>query len=102
MNLPETPLNIKLGLDLDKIAAGVNPSGLDPEIEKKAEEYAKRDWQMSIKPMIDAVFNGLEYEKLDVEMLAAMQNALFNHKYEVLMTSDSKKEEAKKNNLRWA
>lgn len=92
----------KLGLDLDKIAAGVNPSGLDPEIEKKAEEYAKRDWQMSIKPMLDSVFNGVEYEALDVEMLAAMQNALFTHKYDVLMTSDNKKEEAKKHNLRWA
>ena len=91
-----------MGLDLDKIAEGVNPSGLDPEIEKKAEEYAKRDWQMSVKPMLEAVFVPGTNNELPVETLADLQNALFTHKYEVLKNSDDKKAEAKKSNLRWA
>ena len=86
-------------LDLDKIAAGVNPSGLDPEIEKKAEEYAKREWQMSVKPMLDAVFTG--DDSLPVTTIAELQNALFEHKYTVLLNADAKKTEAKKHNLRW-
>jgi len=87
------------GIDLDKIAAGVNPSGLNPEIEKKAEEYAKRDWQMSVKPMLDVVFTG--NDELPVETIADLQNALFQHKYDVLVASDEKKEAAKANKLRW-
>lgn len=89
-----------MALDLDKIAEGVNPSGLNPEIEKKAEEYAKRDWQMSIKPMLDKVFT--EGDALPIETIAQLQNALFENKYEVLLNSDTKKEVAKANNLRWA
>lgn len=89
-----------MALDLEKIAEGVNPSGLNPEIEKKAEEYAKRDWQMSIKPMLDKVFTG--NDALPVETIAELQNALFDNKYEVLLNSDTKKEVAKANNLRWA
>ena len=89
-----------MALDLDKIAEGVNPSGLNPEIEKKAEEYAKRDWQMSIKPMLVKVFT--EGVALPVETIAQLQNALFENKYEVLLNSDTKKEQAKANNLRWA
>lgn len=87
------------GLDLDAIATGMNPSGLDPEIEKKAEEYAKRDWQMSVKPMLDKVFTG--NDELPVGTVAELQDALFTHKYEVLVAADNKKEEAKKNKLRW-
>ena len=87
------------GLDLDKIAEGVNPSGLNPEIEKKAEEYAKRDWQMSMKPVLDKVFAGRD--ELSIETIAELQNALFNHKYDVLMNAEDKKETAKINNLRW-
>ena len=88
-----------MALDLDKIAEGVNPSGLNPEIEKKANEYAKRDWDMSVKPMLDAVFT--EGDALPVSTIADLQNALFEHKYEVLTKSDAKKETAKVNNLRW-
>lgn len=91
-----------MALDLEKIAEGVNPSGLNPEIEKKAEEYAKRDWQMSIKPMLDKVFVPGSNNALPVETVAELQNALFENKYEVLLNSDNKKEQAKKNNLRWA
>jgi hypothetical protein len=90
-----------MALDLDKIAAGVNPSGLDPEIEKKAEEYAKRDWQMSIKPMLDAVFKPGTNDELPIQTIADLQNALFEHKYDVLLNADNKKAEAAKNNLRW-
>lgn len=88
-------------LDLDKIAAGVNPSGLDPEIEKKAEEYAKREWQMSVKPMLDAVFVPGSQDELPIATIAELQNALFEHKYAVLLNADAKKAEAKKHNLRW-
>ena len=88
-----------MALDVDNIAAGLNPSGLDPEIEKKAEEYAKRAWLMDVKPMLDKVFKG--NDELPTETIAELQNALFDHKYEVLLASDSKKAEAKKNNLRW-
>lgn len=88
------------GLDLDKIAEGVNPSGLNPEIEKKAEEYAKRDWQMSMKPVLDKVFTG--DNALPIETVAEIQNAMFEHKYEVLLNSAEKAETAKKSNLRWA
>ena len=91
-----------MALDLEKIAEGVNPSGLNPEIEKKAEEYAKRDWQMSIKPMLDKVFVPGSNDALPIETIAELQNALFENKYEVLLNSDTKKEQAKKNNLRWA
>ena len=91
-----------MALDLDKIAEGVNPSGLNPEIEKKAEEYAKRDWQMSIKPMLDKVFVIGSNNELPIETIAELQNALFENKYEVLLNSDTKKEQAKANNLRWA
>ena len=87
------------GLDLDKIAEGVNPSGLNPEIEKLAKEYGKRDWQMSIKPMLDAVFTG--NDELPIDTIAQLQNALFEHKYTVLLNADEKKHEAKKNNLLW-
>ena len=90
-----------MALDLDKIAAGVNPSGLDPEIEKKAEEYAKRSWQMDFKPVLEKVFAG-ENNALPISTIAEIQQTLFEHKYQVLLNSETKAEEAKKQNLRWA
>ena len=89
-----------MALDLDKIVAGVNPSGLDPEIEKKAEEYAKRSWQMDFKPVLEKVFAG--DDALPISTIAEIQQTLFEHKYQVLLNSETKAEEAKKQNLRWA
>ena len=89
-----------MALDLDKITAGLNPSGLDPEIEKKAEEYAKRSWQMDFKPVLEKVFTG--DDALPISTIAEIQQTLFEHKYQVLLNSETKAEEAKKQNLRWA
>ena len=91
-----------MAIDTDKIAEGVNPSGLDPEIEKKAEEYAKRDWQMSIKPVLDKVFPAGTNDELPMSTIAEIQNALFEHKYEVLENAANRADEAKANKLRWA
>lgn len=88
-----------LGLDIDKIAENLNPSGLNPEIEKKAEEYAKRDWQMSVEPMLSKVFTGAD--ALSEDCITELQNALFDHKYEVLEKAEGKKDTAKKLNRRW-
>lgn len=84
-------------MTLEELKAGINPSGLNPELEAKAEEYAKRDWTMNFKPVLERT--GLLD---DLELVSKVQDALFNLKYEYLANKESKEIEAKSNNLRWA
>ena len=84
-------------VDLDKIAAGLNPSGIDPVLEAKANEYGKRSWQMDFKPVLTAVFG----EEWLVSNEVALQNALFAHKVSVLENLESKELERAATGKRW-
>lgn len=92
----ETPEVEKQQINLADMAAGLSGTGLDPDIEKKAEEYSKRDWQMTVKPMLEKVFPDLGEDKI-----AEVQEAMFQHKYSVLENAQNNKVEAKKANRRW-
>ena len=86
-----------MAIDLDKIAAGVNPSGISPEIEKKADEYGRRAWTMDVQPILTKVLG----DQLTPELEAEFQQALFNHKVAVLEASEDKKETLVKLGKRW-
>lgn len=84
-------------VDLDKIAAGLNPSGIDPVLEAKANEYGKRSWQMDFKPVLVGVFG----EEWLATHEVALQNALFSHKVSVLENLESKELERAATGKRW-
>ena len=86
-----------MAIDLDKVAAGVNPSGIDPAIEKKADEYGRRAWMMDMKPILEEVLG----EDLTPELEANFQNALFAHKVKVLEAAEEKAATNKELGKRW-
>ena len=88
---PKAPLSIEALRQL------LNPTGLDPDLEIKAEELAKRDWQMSFKPVLENI--GLLQ---DIELVAKIQNEIFRTKYKYLEEKEIKDAKAKEAGLRWA
>ena len=89
--------NTNKGVDLEKLKQGINPSGLDPDLETKAEAYAKRDWQMNFKPVLERT--GLIE---DIDAVRQIQEALFQLKYEYHELSKDKANIAKQQKLRWS
>ena len=94
-------------LDLQAIQAKTQ-DGRDPQIEKKAMEYSKRDWQMTIEPLFTKL---VEVEGLHAVVksafksdafIAIVQQEMMNHKYEVLENSDTAKTELAKTSLLFA
>lgn len=95
--LEETQTKPTTTVDLKLLREGLNPSGLDPDLEIKAEEYAKRDWLMSFRPVLERC-GMLD----DVKLVSTIQETLFQIKYEYLENKEDKAKEAKQLNLRWA
>jgi len=86
-----------MAINLDEIAQGLNPSGIDPEIEKKADEYGRRAWTMDMQPVLSKVLG----DQLTPELEAEFQNALYAHKVRVLEASQIKSETNKSLGKRW-
>lgn len=86
-----------MAIDVDKIAAGLNPSGIDPEIERKADEYGRRSWTMDFAPVLTNVMG----DDLTPELEAKLQQALFSHKVKVLEASAERAETNKELGKRW-
>lgn len=89
-------MNINAKLDVEALKQGLNPSGLDPELESKAEDYAKRSWQVDFEPVLTRL--GLTQ---DLELVASLQDELFKLKYEYLLNNKNKENSAKEAGLRW-
>ena len=89
-------MNINATLDVESLKKGLNPSGLDPELESKAEDYAKRSWQVDFEPVL--VRLGLTQ---DLDLVASLQEELFKLKYEYLLNNKNKENSAKEAGLRW-
>lgn len=83
-------------LDVASLKAGLNPTGLDPDLEIKAEEYAKRSWQLEFEPVLSKL--GLLQ---DVNLVANIQNEIFNTKYAYLVNANDREIKAKEAGLRW-
>ena len=83
-------------LDTEALKKGLNPTGLDPDLEIKANDYAKRSWQVDFEPVLRNL--GLTQ---DLELVASIQNELFNVKYSYLEASQQKEMSAKEAGLRW-
>jgi len=90
-----------MAIDTDAMAAGLNPSGIDPEIEKKAKQYSKADWDMTVKPMLDKVFPAGSNHELPVETIIEIQQTMLENKIEALTKSSQKKLAAEKAGLLW-
>lgn len=86
-----------MSMDLEQLVKGLNPSGLDPELEKKADEYGRRTWQMDMAPVLEKVLGDVLTEDLVVEL----QQALFEHKYTVLLNSETKLKSRQSSGRRW-
>ena len=91
-------------LDLKAVQAKTQ-SGRDPVIEKKAMDYSKRDWQMTIEPLFAQLASNEELHpsiatafKSDA-FLALVQKAMVDHKYDVLEKADDNKIELAKTDL---
>ena len=93
----EVETTIKIPLSVEALRQHLNPTGLDPDLEIKAEELAKRDWQMSFKPVLENI--GLLQ---DMELVAKIQNEIFRTKYKYLEEKEIKDSKAKEAGLRWA
>lgn len=93
----DTTETSKIPLSVEALRQLLNPTGLDPDLEIKAEELAKRDWQMSFKPVLENI--GLLQ---DLELVVKIQNEIFRTKYKYLEEKEIKDAKAKENGLRWA
>lgn len=91
-------------LDLKAVQAKTQ-SGRDPSIEKKALDYSKREWQLTVEPMLAKL---AQDEQLNITVrtafksdgfIAKVQRAMFDHKYEVLEKADDTKTELAKTDL---
>ena len=89
-------MDINGKLDVEALKQGLNPSGLDPELESKAEDYAKRSWQVDFEPVLTRL--GLTQ---GLELVASLQDELFKLKYEYLLNNKNKETSAKEAGLRW-
>ena len=92
--LEKQEVNVKL--DVEALKKGLNPNGLDPDLELKAEEYAKRSWMVDFEPVLTRL--GLTQ---DLQLVAQLQNELFKVKYEYLEKAQAKDLSAKEAGLRW-
>jgi len=84
-------------MDIRELAVDLGPSGLDPLIAKQADEYGRRSWQMEWEPVLSVTLGDIWTEELQVEL----QQALFEHKYTSLLTSQTTKAEKAKVGKRW-
>lgn len=91
-------------LDLKAVTAKTQ-SGRDPSIEKKAMDYTKREWQMTVEPMLAALAAD-ETVNITVrtacksdEFISKVQHVMFEHKYHVLEKADDTKIELTKSGL---
>ena len=92
--LEKQEVNVKL--DVEALKKGLNPNGLDPDLETKAEEYAKRSWMVDFEPVLTRL--GLTQ---DLPLVAQIQNELFKVKYDYLEKAQAKDLSAKEAGLRW-
>ena len=83
--------------NIEELAVDMGPNNLDPIIEKQADEYGRRSWSMDMEPVLKKVLG----EALTDELESQLQDALFEHKYEVLVNSKEKKAEKAKKGKRW-
>ena len=90
------PIGMNVTLNVAELKKGLNPNGLDPDLELKAEEYAKRSWQLDFEPVLKRA--GLIQ---DLTLVAVVQDELFKLKYEYLEKSESTKQSAQEAGLRW-
>lgn len=86
-----------MAIDVDKIVAGLNPSGIDPEIERKADTYGRQAWKMDFEPVLSKVMG----EEFTEEFQAKLQSALFAHKVAVIEASQNRALENKELGKRW-
>lgn len=84
-------------MDISDLAVDLGPNGLDPLIEKQADEYGRRAWQLDFVPVLNKVLGDEFTEELQV----ALQEAIFEHKYTILKDSKIKKVNNKKLGKRW-
>ncbi len=84
-------------MNIEELAVDNGPTGLDPIIEKQADDYGRRAWSMDMEPVLTKVLG----DKLTDELIAELQSTLFEHKYMVLTTSKEKKTEKAKLGKRW-
>lgn len=80
------------------VKKGQTQSGLDPELEAKAEKYAASAWNMDFKHVLKEVLG----EEYTAEVAAEFQEALFQHKYSMVENADDRRVETKKAGLRYA
>lgn len=99
------PEDEKLNL---KAVQAKTQTGRDPVIEKKALDYSKRDWQLTVEPLLAMLS---EDEQVNVTVrsafrsdafIAKIQKAMVDHKYEVLEKADDTKNELAKSDLLFA
>lgn len=83
--------------NIEELAVDNGPTGLDPIIEKQADDYGRRTWSMDMEPVLTKVLG----DTLTDELVAQIQEALFEHKYTVLTASKEKKAEKAKLGKRW-
>jgi len=84
-------------MKVEDLAEDTGPTGLDPIIDKQSDEYGRRTWVMDMEPVLTKVLG----DALTDELIQKIQEALFEHKYTMLMNSKSKKTENKKLGRRW-
>jgi len=84
-------------MDISSLAVDRGQHGLDPLVEKQADEFGRRAWTMDIEPIL---VQWLGRELADDEV-AVLQQLVFEHKYNVLLNSAEKKAEKAKVGKRW-
>lgn len=94
-------------LDLKAVTARTQ-SGRDPIIEKKAMDYSKRDWSMTIEPLFTQLASNEDLHQTIRQafkqdgFISLVQKAMVDHKYEVLEKADDTKAELSKTDLLFA
>lgn len=94
--MPEEKVEVTAKLDVEALRKGLNPTGLDPDLEIKAEDYAKRSWQVDFEPVLSRL--GLTQ---DLVLVASIQDELFKVKYDYLLNAQNRENSAKEAGLRW-
>lgn len=80
------------------VQKGKTQSGKDPELERKAEEAARKAWSFDFKGVLKKVYG----DNYTAEVAAKYQAALIEHKYEAMESAEETRSENKKQGLHFA
>lgn len=84
-------------MNVSELEIDLGQHGLDPIIEKQADQYGRMSWQMEFQPVLSAWLG----RDLTDEEIVELQTLIFENKYTSLLKSEEGKKQKRATGRRW-